>query len=106
VRRQFCRQLEGPAREAFDALHHVHISGRDIIANTLDRVVSDYADFTVIIDAAVGSARREDAELIVTAGGAEYRAPHVVLATGVIDRQPLIKKAKGDEITEGRSTCL
>jgi thioredoxin reductase (NADPH) len=100
VRGQLRKQLSGEAREAFDDLHHVHIGGRDIIANTLERIESDYARFATIVDAAADGARRADDELVVSAGDVEYRASHVVLATGVMDRQPFIKKAKGDRIID------
>ena len=72
---------------------HLHIGTQAIIDNTLDRVQSGYVEQVEVVEAAATSARLEAGRFTVKAGDATFIAPHLVLATGVADKQPRIKKA-------------
>lgn len=86
-------EFEG-ARQALDGAPHLPISTRDIVDNVVDRIEEGYADYVSMLNETATAARREsDGSFVVTADGVEYRARHLVLATGVMDRQPEILKA-------------
>ena len=86
-------ELEG-AREALDAAPHLPISTRDIVDNVVERIEEGYSECVSMLNETATAARREaDGSFVVTADGVEYRARHLVLATGVMDRQPEILKA-------------
>jgi thioredoxin reductase (NADPH) len=98
VRKKVRKLLRGDeferAREVLDAAPHMPISTRDIVDNVVDRIEEGYAECVSMLNESASSARREaDGSFVVTADGVEYRALHLVLATGVMDRQPQILKA-------------
>jgi thioredoxin reductase (NADPH) len=79
---------------------HLHISAQDIIANVHARVRHDYPEHVVELPERalavepVGdgfSVRLEDRAMV---------ASSVVLATGVMDRQPSIAKRRGDDVLD------
>jgi thioredoxin reductase len=80
------------ARAAIEA-SHFHIGTQDIIDNVEERLRREYADVATIVDEQAVAARR-DAEsfAVVTKSGAELWAGALVLSTGVMDRQPRIKR--------------
>ncbi|MFT4710099.1 MAG: thioredoxin reductase (NADPH) [Planctomycetota bacterium] len=86
------------AREKLAETPHMPISTRDIIGNVVDRIEADYGQFITMVKETCSDARALDTgelELVVTdKEGVEqtYRSAHVVLATGAMDRQPLVLK--------------
>lgn len=77
--------------------HHEHISSRDIIDNVIERVQADYSEYVQIVDArATRATKSEDGTFVVETEAGSFSAAHLIIATGVMDRQPSIKKAKGD----------
>jgi thioredoxin reductase (NADPH) len=98
VRKKVRKLLRGDeyesAREALDAAPHLPISTRDIVDNVVDRIEAGYAECVSMLNATASAARREaDGSFVVTVDEEEYRARHLVLATGVMDRQPEILKS-------------
>lgn len=98
VRKKVRKLLRGDefeaAREALDRAPHLPISTRDIVENVVERIEDGYADWVSMLNETATSARREaDGSFVVTVDGVEYRARHLILATGVMDRQPTILKA-------------
>ena len=98
VRKKVRKLLRGDdfaeAREKLDGAPHMPISTRDIVDNVVDRIDEGYGAWVAELPETATQARREeDGSLVVTAGDQEYRAKHLVLATGVMDRQPEILKA-------------
>ncbi len=75
------------------------ISSRDIIENTVERVEAEFADYVDIVDQAADGASREGADgpFQIRCGDDEHLGDAVVLATGVMDRQPSILKQKDGE---------
>ena len=70
---------------------HVHISTADMVDNTKQRLSSEYPDYARTVEvAATGASKTRGVFTVHTADG-EYSAPHLILATGVMDRQPSIK---------------
>ncbi|MCH2100667.1 MAG: FAD-dependent oxidoreductase [Planctomycetes bacterium] len=97
VRKKVCKLLRGDglsgAREKLEAAPHMPISTRDIVDNVVDRIDDGYASWvTHREETATGAGRREDGSFVVTVGSHEYHSRHLVLATGVMDRQPEILK--------------
>ena len=74
------------------------ISTRDIIGNVVDRIEADYGEFVTMVKETCTDARTLDngeIEVVVTdkeGNEQTHRSAHVVLATGVMDRQPLVLK--------------
>lgn len=105
VRKQVARELRGAefaeARNKVES-GHAPISTREIIENTRERVRKDYSDLYEEFDGIATDAKWDEttSEFIVTLEGRELRSPHVVLATGVMDRQPKIAKQKGDVVLD------
>lgn len=98
VRKKVRKLLRGDdfaeAREKLDSAPHMPISTRDMVDNVVDRIEDGYAERVAQLEETATRARcEEDGSFVVTAGGEEYRAKHLVLATGVMDRQPEILKA-------------
>ncbi len=100
VRAKLARSLRGAefadARSAL-ADGHEHIAARDIVRNTVDRVKESYSDRVTLIKSAATEASAADGGFVLRAEEEEYRARFVVLATGVMDRQPLINRDEGGE---------
>lgn len=100
VRGKLARTLRGPefkaARETL-AHGHEHISTRDIVRNTVERVRDGYPEQVELLEVAATAARKIESGFEVQTGDVAYRAPAMVLATGAMDRQPLIRRADGDE---------
>ncbi len=102
VRKKIAKSLKGDALAEARALvegGHAHIGSRDIIDDTLERV-ADYPDAVTIVDGAATDASVLDGGFAVMVGEDRYEARHVVMACGVMDRQPKIKKAKGDAVID------
>jgi len=103
VKEQLLRELSEPADEPLRrrlSEMHVHISGQAILENTRARIEADYAKFVTIIDAAATSATKEGEDFVVTVGDEGVRSKYLALATGVMDRQPSIKKKRGGKVID------
>jgi thioredoxin reductase (NADPH) len=88
------------ARRVEDA--HLHISTVDLVHNAKTRIQKEFAEFIrVLPDRAAEASRHGGLFQVRTAGGTLARAPNLVLATGVMDRQPTIHKSKGDRSLAG-----
>lgn len=101
VRKKVRKLLRGDAfaeaREQLDNAPHMPISTRDIVDNVVERIEEGYAGHVTMLEASATAARREeDGSFVVTADDQEFHAAHLVLATGVMDRQPKILKTKGE----------
>ena len=93
VRKLLRGEAHAEARAALDAAPHLPISTRDIVDNAVERIVEGYGQYVdQLEDTATEARRSEDGSFQVTVDGRTYRAPHLVLATGVMDRQPEILK--------------
>lgn len=103
VTKKILKLLSAPEHAAARALvegAHLHIGTRDIIDNVVERIAAEHSDVVTSVEARATTARREGALFAVEAGGETFTAPSLVLATGVMDRQPLIKKARGGEVRD------
>lgn len=104
VRKQVLKELRGEqfaeAREQILSKGSQPISTRDIIDNTLERIRNDFRDQVLIVDTPATAARAVDGGFEVQAGEDSYQAPYVILATGVMDRQPFVKKVKKTELVD------
>ena len=82
---------------------HFHISTQDVIDNAAERVGADFADWVEVVDAkVVGLERGGDGRFVAeTEDGGRLGARNVVLATGVMDRQPVVHKRKGERTLAG-----
>ncbi|MCH8837813.1 MAG: NAD(P)/FAD-dependent oxidoreductase [Candidatus Marinimicrobia bacterium] len=80
---------------------HYHINNRDIIANTLHRMRADYGHLIDIEEEDCQSLqRREDGSFIVTGKERSFTTVAVVLATGIMDEQPVVPmEDRGGEIS-------
>ncbi len=88
------------ARKAIEEAH-LHISTRDIIGNTISRIEAEHSEFVDCVEGvAVGASRGAEGFEISLASGAGLCGTAVVLATGVMDMQPNIKKAKGAAVVD------
>ncbi len=96
ARRKVLDLLAGPEHAAARTLlqeRHFHIGAQDIVDDVVDRLTRSYAARVELVDEQAVSARREGESLVVTtSGGRVVTSPAVVLATGVMDRQPRIKR--------------
>lgn len=79
---------------------HLHIGGVDILRNTLKRIEDGYSEFIDIINESAQSAEKSGDNFIVKTIADEYSAPALLLATGVMDRQPHIRKDKDGNIID------
>ncbi len=106
VRKKLLKLLRGEehaaARERIEAAPHLAVGSRDIIENTVERIEAEFLDYVTIVDQAADGARREgeDGAFVVSCGEQEFRGEAVVLATGVMDRQPSILKSKKGELRD------
>src|SRR5262245_28631237 len=105
MKKKYLKLLRAPefeaARAAIEASHY-DIGTRDIIENVRERLVdpelSGYA--TIVEEAAVKAEREGDEFVVTTTSGGRHRAPYLVVATGVMDRQPMIKKVRGEVLAD------
>jgi len=65
-----------------------------------ERLAEEFGGEITELEVVAEAARREEGRFVVEAGDATLTAPRVVLATGVMDAQPRIAKAKGDELVD------
>ncbi len=79
---------------------HIHISGAAILSNSRERIESEYLDDIDIIDKAAISAIWEGELFLISDGEFEARSKYVVVATGVMDKQPHIMKESGGDIVD------
>ena len=102
MRRKFLALLDDEEHQAVRELlgaTHVHIGTQDLIQNVLHRIQRDFSAQVTVVDERASSASRQNEHFRITTGsGAEYAGRNVVLATGVMDRQPKIKR----EVKEGK----
>jgi thioredoxin reductase (NADPH) len=70
---------------------HYHINNRGIIKNTLARLATDYSAVVQVVPQECDQAERTEAGFNAFAGNASYSAPAMILATGIMDRQPHLK---------------
>lgn len=95
-KRKVLEALTGPefaaARAAIEAAHF-HIGTSDIVDNAAERLRRDHPDHVTFVDEKAVAARR-DGEIftVSTSSGIDLPTGAVVLATGVMDRQPRVKR--------------
>ena len=81
---------------------HMHISTQDLIDNARARITSEYADHVLQIEDRVVEVKQAGNGFRVTiAKGDNWEAPSVALSTGVMDRQPVIHKKRGEKDLSG-----
>ncbi len=103
VRKKVLKLLRGgeyqAARKLLADAPRMAVSSRDIIENTVERIEAEFADYVEVLDLAADGARwdGDGGAFVVRCGDAEHRGAALVLATGVMDRQPSILKTKGGE---------
>ena len=69
------------------------VGTQDIVDNVIERIEAEFSERSELIADRAVSARRDGDEYVVTLpDGREIRAESVVLSTGVMDRQPPVKK--------------
>ncbi len=110
VRKRFVRFLrrEHPeAAAALEAAPRQPIGSRDIIENTVERIRAEFSERVEILEERALRASRHSApgegppRFSVEAGERCASAPYLVLATGVMDRQPSIRKThRGDVVDD------
>ncbi len=93
---------EHPDAAARVSSMHMHVSTVDIVRNAEERIRAQWDDVVTIVDeAAVDAERTADGFRLTTSAGRTLAAPNVVLATGVMDRQPIVHKQRGGRTLEG-----
>jgi thioredoxin reductase (NADPH) len=95
VKRKVLAFLAGPehaaARVALEAAHF-HIGTQDIVEDVAERLRSGFADLVTFVDEKATAARKTgEAFEVETDRGQVLHGRAVVLATGVMDRQPSVK---------------
>jgi len=78
------------ARDLLASAPPITISTRDIIMNVVDRLEAEPDSQVQLLEETATEARRTESGFEVTANEVTYSAPALVLATGVMDRQPSI----------------
>lgn len=79
---------------------HLHLGTQDLVDEVVARVRAQFPNVT-LLDFAVTAAQRAGDDFVLSGAGGEVRARHVVLATGVMDRQPSVKvKTKSGRIID------
>lgn len=78
------------------AAAEMHISTRDMVENVRRRIDAEFPGAVTVLEERVDRLIRSDDGVFtaVTPTGGEFPAPSVVLATGVMDRQPVIHKER------------
>lgn len=89
------KRIEDRCPEGLDVLGstHDHIGTRAIVDNVIERLEQEYTAYATLIRERATGARRRDGGFGVTTASESLQAPFLVLATGVADRQPRIKKS-------------
>jgi thioredoxin reductase (NADPH) len=83
-------------------LEHLHITTLDIVENTKARIRAEWADYVRFVeDRAIAAEKPVENFRLTLAGGETLEAPYLVLTTGVMDRQPVIHKQKGERVLAG-----
>ncbi len=93
VKSKVLELLSAPDHAAARALlerTHFHIGTQDIVDNVDERLRAEFSDRVTLVDERAVSARREGDLFVVETSGS-HRGGALVLATGVMDRQPSIK---------------
>ncbi len=81
---------------------HMHISTRDLVRNARARIEAEYAEHVQMVEERAASAEKAGGAFrVTTAGGATHESESLILSTGVMDRQPVIHKARGDRDLAG-----
>lgn len=109
------RDAHGAAAEAVAAAH-LHISTVDLVANARARIATDFAEHVRFVEERAAEAVRSGDGFRVRIGsGAAFEATFLILATGVMDRQPVVHRSKGERDLSGihwvypyanQETCL
>jgi len=68
---------------------HFHINNRRIIQNTIDRITTGLPDINIVEEKAI-SLKKENTVFTVATDSDKYLSRAVILATGVMDKQPAI----------------
>jgi len=95
VRKKAVAYLSAPehaaARAALEGTHF-HVGTQDIVDDVVERISEGFAgNATLVEEKAVEARRAGEGFEVVTAGGRVLAGAAVILATGVMDRQPAIK---------------
>lgn len=95
-KKKMLEALPGPehaaARAAIEQAHF-HIGTQDIVDNVEERLRREFPDQVTLLEEKAVLARRDGALFtIATSSGTELTAGAVILATGVMDRQPKVKR--------------
>lgn len=88
---------------ALNELPHLHINNKDIIDNVHDRLNEMPGFVTEISAAATGAMYTEDGRFEIKTEDAEHpviNSRNVIIATGIMDRQPNIAKIRGDKVVD------
>ena len=95
VRRSILRQLRKPqfaeARAVIESKRTPY-TAKAIVDNTVERIEAQYPERVELLKVRADRAERTDVGFAVHCGDRVIEAPNLVLATGVMDRQPMIKK--------------
>jgi thioredoxin reductase len=95
-KKKILEALSGPEHAASRAdvdAAHFHIGTQDIVDNVEDRLRREFADLITLVDEKAVLARRDEASFSIrTTSGTDLPGDAVVLATGVMDRQPKVKR--------------
>ena len=95
------REAHPEAAEAVAALH-LHISTQDLVDNAAARIRGEFGEYVEFVEeSAVEAAAVDGGYRVRTGGGRTVEAPFLVLATGVMDRQPVVYKQRGERTLEG-----
>ncbi len=76
---------------------HLHIGTKAIIENVHQRLEA-YAEYLEVVEGAATDARKTEAGYEVQVGEVVHGATNLILATGMMDRQPVIAKEKGGKV--------
>jgi thioredoxin reductase (NADPH) len=105
VKRKVLELLSGPehasARAALESTHF-HIGTQDIVDDAVERLRAGFEDRVTFVNRKAVAARKDgDTFEIETDDGQVLRARAVILATGVMDRQPAVKlTTKGGKVLD------
>lgn len=107
VKEKLLKALKGErfqeAREVLQQLPPQPISTRDLIRNTQQRIQEEFSDFVDEYGKVADSVEREgeNGPFRVRGKDLDLSAPFMILATGVMDRQPIVRKThKGEEVAQ------
>jgi thioredoxin reductase (NADPH) len=104
VRKSILRQLRKPQfadARAIIETKRTPYTAKAVVDNTIERIQECYGDLIEIVRLKADRAERTETGFTVHCGDHSFEAPHLVLATGVMDRQPTIKKQhKGETADE------